>query len=69
MPLNKIHNDYAELLDRLYSKTPKAVFAAIAVSALTRGDLSNAKKEILAEWLVLHENGIIPQKPPMLVRR
>tara|TARA_Y100001963_G_C6423309_1_gene283708 strand:- start:211 stop:489 length:279 start_codon:yes stop_codon:yes gene_type:complete len=32
--VNKIHNEYAELLSGIYSKTPKAVLAAVAVSLL-----------------------------------
>jgi hypothetical protein len=71
MPANKIWNEYNRLLSEggLYEETPKAVFAALAVSALTRGDLSKAKQAILAEWLVLYENGIVPQKPPLRVVR
>jgi hypothetical protein len=63
----KMTNDYMDALSgELYDKTPKAVFAALAVSlfANDRGivfsDLDNA---ILEEWKVLYEQGIVPQKP------
>jgi hypothetical protein len=60
-------NDYAKQLGPLYDKTPKAVFAAIAYSFADRiigspdADLAAIIKE---EWAVLHDNGIVPQKPP-----
>lgn len=62
----KIGNDYARCLDRLYADMPKAVLAAVAVSFASHGgdDLAGAKAAILAEWKVLHANGIVPQKPP-----
>jgi hypothetical protein len=64
---NKTGNEYARVIDRaLYEAVPKAVFAAIAVSLATVGGdyLATANDAILAEWLTLHENGIVPQKPP-----
>lgn len=66
-PVNKTGNEYAEVLGQeLYDKTPKAVFAAIAISALTCGgdQMSEARERILAEWLALYQNRIVPQKPP-----
>ena len=59
-------NEYEQALGDLFDKTPKAVFAAIAVSALTCGGdhLDQARAEILKEWRILHENGIVAQKPP-----
>ena len=49
----------------LYETCPKAVFAAIAVSALTGGGdyLDEARSRILAEWTCLHQNGIVSQAP------
>lgn len=62
-------NGYAAAVAH-YPKIPKAVFAAIAVSALTRGgeDLDEATDEILKEWRILHANGIVPQRPPSAPR-
>jgi len=59
-------NKYAAELGRLYDDIPKAVLAAIAVSyASTGGDhIDDAVPNILREWGILHENGIVPQKPP-----
>lgn len=65
----KLSNEYAALLGKLYTETPKAVFAALAISALTRGELDKAEQAILAEWLTLHENGIVPQAPPVRTER
>jgi len=61
----KTMNAYAEELGRLYGKTPKAVFAAIAVSRLTDGgdSLAEAQSLLLAEWRILYENRIVPQRP------
>ena len=58
------NNEYAEYLGRLYTRTPKAVFAALAVSFAMRSGLVGTASECLDEWRVLHENGIVPQKPP-----
>jgi hypothetical protein len=65
MHLGNIHNEYADALGKLFDKTPKAVLAAIAVSALTCGgdNLNDAKSLLAKEWEVLNLNGIIPQKP------
>lgn len=74
MALNKVYNEYADALGtRFYDQTPKAVFAAIAVSALAKGADGLLTREwppaelqalVLHEWRALHENGIVPQKPP-----
>lgn len=63
----KITNDYSEVLGELYARTPKAVFAAIAISALTAGGdyLDEAKERFLAEWVALHAAGIVKQPPLM----
>lgn len=62
----KTRNDYQEVLGRVYTKTPKAVLAAIAVSALTSGGdyLEYAQPRLIGEWWMLYDNRIIPQKPP-----
>ena len=64
------HNEYADTIGRLFEETPKAVFAAIAVSALTGGGerLAQARAVILSEWRLLWQNGIVPQKPPGVAR-
>jgi hypothetical protein len=64
---SKLLNGYATALDRkLYEETPKAVFAALAVSALTLGGdyIDEANQRVMDEWWTLHDNGIVPQKPP-----
>ena len=63
----KITNEYVDSLGRLYSDTPKAVFAALCVSLLIRLDGEGRELHndaILDEWLALYQNGIVPQKPP-----
>jgi hypothetical protein len=62
----KVMNEYAARVDDLYARTPKAVFAAVAVSLLTAGGEPgiDANAALLHEWKVLHENGIVPQAPP-----
>lgn len=71
MNLQNRSNAYADtLIDNMptdiYTRCPKAVFAAIAVSALTLGGdyLEEARPRILAEWWCLFDNGIVTQKPP-----
>ena len=61
----KTLNTYATAVPE-YNHIPKAVWAAIAVSALTCGgdQLAEARKRVLNEWAVLHANKIVPQKPP-----
>lgn len=58
-------NEYAKALGPILDEAPKAVLAAIAVSALTQGGdrLPDAKKRLADEWLILFENGVVPQKP------
>jgi hypothetical protein len=65
----KTTNEYAQFLERahLFEKTPKTVFAALAVSYALhqREDNFNAVvEELLDEWEILYQNGIVPQKPP-----
>ena len=59
-------NEYVAALGGLYATTPKAVFAAVAVSVLTgcRDDLDEARELMVKEWRLLHGLGIIPQAPP-----
>lgn len=63
----KLSNEYVKSLGRLYARTPKAVFAAIAFSYANRLFAKSQGTEVtdylVEEWKVLHENGIIPQKP------
>ena len=62
----KRRNAYSRTLGGLYDRIPKAVLAAIAVSFATQGGdfLDEAEKRVLEEWTILHQNGIVPQKPP-----
>jgi hypothetical protein len=60
----KTSNEYADALSELYHAIPKSVLAAIAVSFACRdGDFSDAENSILREWMLLYQNGIVPQKP------
>lgn len=62
----KLHNEYSREFGRLYADTPKAVFAAIAYSFAMRlnEDQSDAAlAEFMKEWRVLHQQGILPQRP------
>lgn len=60
----KTMNEYATLLP-FYATTPKAVLAAIAISALTNGGayLDDAALLVAREWGLLHDNGIVRQRP------
>jgi len=66
----KIGNDYARCFGRMYDKIPKSVFAAVAISYASWACGEEAQtfdvsvERFLAEWKILQENGIIPQKPP-----
>ena len=64
--VTKITNDYAYAVGYdLYHGIPKAVWAAIAVSALTQGGdrLDEAAALVAREWAILHSNGIVQQAP------
>lgn len=63
----KTLNSYAREL-KLYGSMPKAVLAAIAVSLATCGGdrLDEANERVCAEWEILAQNGIVPQKPGRL---
>lgn len=60
----KTMNEYAALLP-FYATIPKAVLAAIAVSALTSGGsyLDDASQLVAREWGILHHGGIVQQRP------
>jgi hypothetical protein len=60
----KQYNSYAAVLGPLFDEIPKAVLAAIAVSALTKGgdELEMARVRVADEWRILNESGIVPQK-------
>lgn len=64
-----LNNAYADELGAMFDQTPKAVFAALAVSFGTQGGdfLPEAIKRLVDEWQILHDNGIVPQKPPKKV--
>lgn len=67
MHLKNQSNAYVEALDSgVFDTIPKAVWAAIAVSALTAGGdrLDVATKAVMREWGILNKNGIVPQKLP-----
>lgn len=64
----KLHNDYLkELPSDLYERTPKAVWAALAVSLalrLNEDQFEAVPVALCAEWSSLHQAGVVPQKPP-----
>lgn len=66
MNLKNLGNDYAAELGDMLDKAPKSVIAAVAVSMLTQGGdyIDEARARFLEEWRILHQNGIVPQKPP-----
>jgi agmatine/peptidylarginine deiminase len=67
--MSKTFNEYARAFGPLYARIPKAVFAAVAFSFAGWAAGNEAKdtdqqvERFLAEWRVLHENGIVPQGP------
>lgn len=63
--LKNTTNEYAGLVEDIFDKTPKAVFAAIAVSYATcGGDVpEKALPNIVHEWQLLFDNGIVTQDP------
>lgn len=70
--INKLSNEYADVLPReVYENTPKAVWAAIAISFATCGGdrLDEATQAVLREWGILKGNGIVPQDIPALLRK
>jgi hypothetical protein len=67
---HKKGNNYAAGISQwLYDATPKAVFAAIAVSPAINGGVTVEVNDtedayVLREWALLHQQGIVPQAPP-----
>lgn len=60
----KRSNAYARALPE-YGSMPKAVLAAVAWSLACRLDGDGRERDaILHEWRVLHQNGIVSQRPP-----
>ena len=69
--VNKTFNQYAEMLSpAFYENCPKAVLAAIAVSALTCGGdwIEEAELRVAKEWEALYVSGIVPQRPNSVAR-
>lgn len=68
----KLRNEYVAALGEFYARTPKAVFAAIALSYATRlfakTEGTDSIDVLVEEWKTLHENGIIPQNPGKYVK-
>lgn len=70
---DKLLNEYAAVLydSGMYASVPKAVLAALVVSyASTGGDLLQSAEgtgkmlhNVADEWRILHEHGIVPQRP------
>ena len=66
---NAKSNDYVDAIpSEVFEKTPKAVWAAIAISYAVNlgaeGDFTKAASSVIDEWLTLHLNGIVPQATP-----
>ena len=64
----KLSNEYILQYGKLYASTPKAVFAAVALSLafidVEEQGFDLACARVMNEWRALYENGIVPQKPP-----
>lgn len=63
--MNGLPNSYQRIFPD-FGKTPKPVIAAIAMGfalLLEDEDLAKARQRIKQEWLILHQNGIVSQKP------
>lgn len=72
--INKKLNEYVEVLPReVFEDTPKAVWAAIAISFAVNlgaeGDFSKATQAVVHEWSILNQNGIVPQEIPASLRK
>jgi hypothetical protein len=67
----KLPNQYSQAFGKLYDKTPKAVFAAVAYSFAMRLNEDNPEEsleEFMDEWKTLNEQAIVPQAPPKVWR-
>jgi hypothetical protein len=67
--VTKLGNQYVNAMGKFYQDTPKAVFAAVAYSFASRLDGEDPSPAdimhgIAYEWLLLHQNGIVPQEAP-----
>lgn len=64
----KQSNEYAKRIDpQTFADTPKTVYAAIALSLamrLNEDDFERAMSEIITEWQILHNGGLVPQAVP-----
>lgn len=63
--LNNKLNEYSRLLKH-FDKFPKSVLAAIAVShsmQINGEDFDKIETNMVKEWEVLYNGGIVPQKP------
>jgi hypothetical protein len=72
--INKTLTEYVEVIPReVFENTPKAVWAAIAISFAVNlggeGDFSEAAQAVVREWSALHQNGIVPQAIPSSLRK
>lgn len=72
MALGDLTNEYQNLAGpEVFEKTPKSVWAAMAVSfaiRLAEDDPTKVRAILGQEWEALHANGIVPQKPIKEVR-
>lgn len=69
---DKLLNEYVAAVPRkVYEDTPKAVWAAIAISLATCGGdrLDDAARAVIHEWSMLNQNGIVPQAIPAPLRK
>jgi len=70
--INKTLNQYVEAIPRdVFESTPKAVWAAIAISLATCGgsNLDDAARAVVREWSILNQNKIVPQPIPAALRK
>ena len=68
---NAKSNEYVDVIPlEVFEKTPKAVWAAIAISLATCGGdrLDDAARAVVHEWALLNQNGIVPQSVPARLR-
>jgi hypothetical protein len=68
--MSKKLNNYVLAIDQeLYEKTPKAVWAAIAISYASGGGdrFEEAAPNIAREWQALQAAGIVPQSAPIVI--
>jgi hypothetical protein len=70
MNLKNITNDDQLALGRVFHDMPKAVLAAIACSAYRQHGYHDDRlqERIAHEWVTLHANGIVHNKPTKHVR-